>query len=116
MIFGDKMIYLTNTTTAQAVFIPRDSDIAGTGTLTFSAQSTVDLETAISATVLDLEISEQYYRVALTLNEDTQPGEYEYTLAQAGTTVSEGVLVVGEYVSTPTEYDKTITYEQYNAE
>lgn len=110
------MIYLTNTTTAQAVFIPHDSDIAGSGTLIFSATSTVDLETAISATVLDLEISEKYYRVALSLDEDTQPGEYEYQLVQGTTTVSSGVLVIGEYESTPSQYDKTITYEQYNAE
>ena len=107
------MIYLINTTDAQVAYIPRDTDF--TGTLSLSLRSTVDLDTPyIAATVLDLNVFRTVYAVSVELPEGMQPGEYEYTLTAGGTTVSTGVLIVGEYNQEREQYNKTITYEQYN--
>lgn len=108
------MIYLTNTTDAQPVFVPRDTAICG-GTLTFRATSTVELSRVLDCTVLDLRSTRIYYSIAVALPEGATPGEYEYVLKDGDSVVSTGVLVVGEYtVDVAGEYDKTINYEQYN--
>lgn len=107
------MIYLANTTDAQVAYIPRDTD--HTGTLSFSLKSTVDLATPyVTATVLDLNVFRTVYAVAVSLPEGIQPGEYKYKLTAGGETVSTGVLVVGDYAHEREEYNKQITYEQYN--
>ena len=108
------MIYLTNTTDAQVVFVPRDTAICG-GTLTFRATSTVELKKILDCVVLDLQSTKIYYNIALALPSDATPGEYEYVLKSGDAVVSTGLLVVGEYtVDVAGEYDKPITYEQYN--
>ena len=76
------MIYLKNTTDAQTVFIPRDTDL--TGTLLFTARSTVGLDIPISATMLDLKVHRLCYALAVTLPEDIATGEYEYRLTAGG--------------------------------
>lgn len=106
------MIYLNATTDAQVVFVPRNTDF--TGTLVLTLRSTVDLDTALDAAVLDLNVFRTVYAVGVALPEDIQPGEYQYTLEAGGQTVSTGVLVVGEYTADVTENDKSIQYEQYN--
>lgn len=106
------MIYLSNTTDAQVAFIPRDTDIAGT--LFFTMRSTVDLDTPLTATVVDLRVWRTVYAVAVILPEGIQTGEYEYKLEAGGNVVSTGVLIVGDYKTDITEYDKQIRYEQYN--
>ena len=108
------MIYLTNTTDAQPVFVPRDTAICG-GTLTFTATSTVELSRLLECTVLDLKATRIYYSIALALPEDATPGEYEYVLKDGDNVVSTGLMVVGEYtVDVAGEYDKPTQYEQYN--
>lgn len=107
------MIYLANTTDAQVAYIPRDTDL--TGTLSLSLKSTVDLDTPyISATVLDLNVFRTMYAVGVELPEGIQSGEYEYTLRAGGVQVSTGVLIIGDYAHTREQYNKQITYEQYN--
>ena len=107
------MIYLVNTTDAQVAYIPRDTEF--TGTLSLSLKSTVDLDTPyISATVVDLNVFRTVYAVAVELPEDIQPGEYQYKLTAGGVEVSTGVLVIGEYTQAREQYNKQITYEQYN--
>lgn len=109
------MLYLTNTTDAQVVFLPRVATIRDGATLTFTAKSTVGLDTPVSVRSLDLGDHRVYLSLAISLPEDLTPGEYEYNLAVDGTSVSTGLLVIGEYTSDITgQYDKTITYEQYN--
>lgn len=108
------MIYLSNTTDAQPVFVPRDTAICG-GTLTFRATSTVELSRILDCTVLDLKSTKIYYNIAVVLPAYATPGEYEYQLKDGDSIVSTGLLVIGEYtVDVAGEYDKPITYEQYN--
>ena len=114
MIFDDKMIYLNNTTEAQVVYIPRDTDFSGT--LQFTARSTVGLDIPISATMLDLRVHRLCYALAVTLPEGIATGEYEYTLKAGGEKVSTGVLVVRDGLTKPGQYNQSITYEQYEGQ
>lgn len=112
------MIYLSNTTDAQAVFIPKGGDSA-TGTLHFSATSTVELSTPVDVTVLDLDVSDLYFYVALALPEGMADGEYRYELRSDDALLSQGLLVVGAPArgSAPEgtkQYNENITYEQFN--
>lgn len=105
------MIYLKNTTDAQTVFVPRDTD--HTGTLQFSARSTVGLDIPISATMLDLKVHRLCYALAITLPEDIATGEYEYRLTAGGNLVSTGILVIQDGPAPTGQYNHSITYEQY---
>lgn len=108
------MIYLFNTTDPQVVFVPRDVTIREGAALSFTARSTVGLDTPIDVRSLDLNDHRVYISLAVTLPEGLAPGEYEYTLAVDGTAVSTGLLVVGEYTTDIAgQYDKPIEYEQY---
>lgn len=112
------MIYLENKTDAQAVFIPRNGDTPR-GDITLTARSTVDLTTPVAVVVLDLNISQLYYNVALCLPEGIADGEYRYELAAGGEILSEGLLVIGaqprgEAPAGVQQYVKETTYKQYN--
>ena len=109
------MIYLQNTQEAQVVYIPRSEGDRPQGDLVFKAKNTINLEEEIDVHVSDLQVSDLYYYLAVTLPEKVTDGEYEYTLSSEGDTLSTGLLVVGDY-SKPNEYDKNITYEQYETE
>lgn len=110
------MIYLDNTTDAQTVLLPVSLtavDIAGLD-LTFSARSTVNLDTPVSATVLDLHTHVLYYDVSLALPEGIQPGEYEYSLKAGNVELSSGVMVVRGGGASVSQYASAPTYKQYN--
>ena len=107
------MIYLSNITDAQVVYVPRDTAICG-GTLTFKATSTVDLKKVVDVIVLDLNATRIYYNIAVSVPTGTTPGEYKYEMKAGDDVVSTGLLVIGEYTTDATEYNKTIQYEQYN--
>lgn len=108
------MIYLRMTTDAQVVFIPRSLREV-TGKLTFIARSTIDKKELIRSRVVDLETSELYYRLSLALGDDLPVGEYEYLLTDDAGTLSQGLLMIGEFASFH-EYNKSIEYEQYEQE
>lgn len=108
------MIYLQNITDPQAVFIPRSVD-APQGDLVFKAKSTIDLDVVTEQVVTDLHTSDRYYDIAVSLPEGIPTGEYEYTLEAGKDVLSTGILVVGETFR-PNEYNKEITYEQYETE
>jgi hypothetical protein len=110
----NKMIYLQNTTDPQVMFIPR-SDAVPQGDLVFKARNTIDLEVEINEVVTDLQTSDLYFNLAISLPADLPNGEYEYTLAVGEIRLSTGLLVIGEN-SHPSEYNKEITYEQYETE
>jgi hypothetical protein len=110
----NEMIYLQNTTESQVMFIPR-SDAVPQGDLVFKARNTIDLEVEINEVVTDLQTSDLYFNLAITLPADLPNGEYEYTLAVGEIRLSTGLLVIGEN-SHPSEYNKEITYEQYETE
>lgn len=108
------MIYLQNTEKPQVVFVPRNGAYSQDD-LVFKAKSTIDLEVEITCPVTDLHTSELYYNLALTLSEGIPTGEYEYSLMSGEMLLSSGILVVGEGTS-PRQYEKEITYEQYESE
>ena len=108
------MIYLQNTTESQVMFIPR-SDAVPQGDLVFKARNTIDLEVEINVVVTDLQTSDLYFNLAISLPADLPNGEYEYTLAVGKIRLSTRILVIGEN-SHPSEYNKEIKYEQYETE
>ena len=108
------MIYLQNTTESQVMFIPRNG-VTPQGDLVFKAKSTIDLEVEINQVVTDLQTSALYFNLAVTLNAGLPDGEYEYSLSAGEILVSSGLLVIGEN-GKPNEYNKVITYEQYETE
>ena len=109
------MIYLQNTQEAQVVYVPRSEGSRPSGDLVFKAKNTINLEEEVDVHVTDLQTSDLYYNLAIELPAGLPDGEYEYTLSSEGDTLSTGLLVVGAY-SKPNEYDKNITYEQYESE
>ena len=109
------MVYFTNTADAQTVYLPKSLG-EGVGALTLTLRSTVDLDNAFDGAVIDLKTSDLYYRVPLSLPKGTPAGEYEYSLVDStGDILASGVARVGDYAGFD-EYNKDITYEQYNAE
>lgn len=109
------MIYLQNTTESQVMFIPRSNGDIPQGDLVFKAKSTIDLEEEINQVVTDLQTSGLYYNLAVTLPAGLPDGEYEYSLSAGEILVSSGLLVIGENFR-PSEYNKEVTYEQYESE
>lgn len=108
------MIYLQNTTDPQVLFIPRSVETPE-GSIVFRAKNTIDLSVDVDVEVTDLRTSGLYYNVAVALPEGVPDGEYEYNLSVGDTTLSTGLLVVGERKD-PNEYNKEVTYEQYETE
>lgn len=96
------------------MFIPR-TGITPQGDLVFKAKSTIDLEVEIKQVVTDLQTSDLYFNLAVILPAGLPDGEYEYTLLAGDVPVSTGLLVIGDYTK-PNEYNKVITYEQYETE
>ena len=109
------MIYLQNTQEAQEVYVPRSNGMTPDGDLVFKAKNTINLTEEIDLYVSDLQVSDLYYFLAVTLPEEVTDGEYEYTLSFEDTILATGLLVVGDY-SNPDQYEKEITYEQYETE
>lgn len=108
------MIYLQNTTDPQVVFVPRNVETPE-GSIVFRAKSTIDLAVEVDMVVTDLRTSDLYYNIAVALPEGIPDGEYEYTLSVGDNILSSGMMMVGE-ASDPSEYNKDITYEQYETE
>lgn len=107
------MLYLKNISQQQNLFIPRDGSKV-TGELVLKVCSTID-KTMTSINVTDIEFSDLYFNVAVSLPEYMPLGEYEYGLYDGPTILSSGLLIVlGE--ENKTEYQTSVTYEQYTAE
>lgn len=109
------MIYLQNTQEAQEVYIPRNDGSMPDGDLVFKARNTINLTEEIDMYVSDLRVSDLYYFLAVILPEEVTDGEYEYTLSFEDTILATGLLVVGDYTK-PDQYEKDVTYEQYETE
>ena len=108
------MLYLQNTQEAQELFVPKNG-IVPPGEVIFKAKSTIDLETMIDVEVVDLNISTIFMLLSVILPADLVVGEYEYSVQVGDQIISSGLLVIGEFAK-PDQYEKTIQYEQYNAE
>lgn len=109
------MIYLQNTQEAQVVYVPRNDGSMPNGDLVFKAKNTINLDVEIEMYVADLQVSDLYFYLAVILPEDVTEGEYEYELKFEDTLLSSGLLVVGDYTK-PDQYEKDVTYEQYETE
>lgn len=58
-------------------------------------------------------ISPLYFAAMGMTFPDMPAGEYTYRLTDGETTLSEGLLIVGEYKTDREQYRKTMQYEQY---
>ena len=107
------MIYLTNISDAQILMIPKNGGIV-TGEMSLVLRNTTDQqETTLSVT--DLNTSGLYFKLAVALPEGIADGEYQYTLKNGNIQVSCGLLYIGDLQS-PSQYERTITYQQYESE
>lgn len=109
------MLYLQNTQDAQEVYVPRSNGATPDGDLVFKAKNTINLTNEIDLYVADIRVSTLYYFLAVILPEHVADGEYEYTLSYEDTILATGLLVVGD-LSHPDQYEKEISYEQYETE
>ena len=109
------MIYLSNTTDAQGADVPRDTEVPEGATIRFTMKSTVDLDPVVDALVSDMNLLNVYFNVALTLPENTAPGEYQYELTADGDVLSSGLCIVRDNGKKTEEYNKEIEYEQYQS-
>ena len=109
------MIYLQNNTEAQEVHIPRNDGSMPGGDLVLKARNTINLDVEIDLYVADLQVSDLYYFLAVILPEEVTDGEYEYELKHEDSILSTGLLVVGD-LARPDQYEKDVTYEQYETE
>ncbi len=107
------MIYIKNITDAQTLMIPRNGESV-TGQMSLSLRNTTDQgETSLS--VIDLNTSGLYFNIAVSLPNGLADGEYQYILKSGEIAVSVGLLYIGGLES-PSQYEKTITYKQYESE
>lgn len=107
------MIYLKNISDAQTLMVPRNGESL-TGEMSLSVRNTTDLTETI-LTMTDLNTSDHYFNLAVALPDGLADGEYQYTLKNGEIKVSCGLLIIGE-LRKPDEYEKTITYKQYECE
>ena len=105
------MIYLQNTTESQSLYVPKNGAVPD-GKLVFQAKSTIDLEMEVAQEVTDLKTSDLYFIFSVTLPAGLPDGEYEYFLGVGAKRMATGLLVIGESPES-SEYNKEITYEQY---
>lgn len=108
------MIYLHNTTEAQVMFVPKNTAVPA-GVLRFVAKNTIDLSVEVNRFVRDLRTSDLYFNLSVALPAGIPNGEYEYTLSVGDAVLSSGLLVVGENANA-SQYNKDVTYEQYETE
>lgn len=106
------MLYLQNTTESQVLFVPKN-EYLHTNTLTFVATSTIDLDTKINVQVTLAHTSNLYAIFLITLPSGVPDGEYEYVLQDHGFELSKGLLMVTGEGRIISQYNKSITYEQY---
>lgn len=125
------MIYIQNTTSKQVVQIAADTPVA---IATLKLVGTVNLTEIYNGVVENIGTSQTYFVCAIELPEDVESGEYEYTLTQLEVasfttgggddenqndenqnleTYANGLAVVGDYQALVGEYQKNITYKQY---
>ena len=85
-----------------------------TGDVTLVMCNTTDHQEA-TLPVREQATSQGYVKMAVALPEGLADGEYQYTLKDGNTLVSQGLLYIGDLKST-SQYEKTIRYKQYESE
>lgn len=111
------MIYLQNTEGEHLLYIPKPMVVpVGPHVLfIFQATSTIDQEMLISQANYPQVTTDLYIIVPVVVYPGLPNGEYNYDLKLGDRVISSGILVVGEN-SDPSQYEKEITYEQYETE
>ena len=107
------MIYLKNITEAQTIMIPRNGESVS-GQMSLVLTNTTDHQSH-TLSVADGGASGLYAEVAVTLPEGLAVGEYHYQLMSGNEAVSTGLVFIGDLRS-PSQYEETITYKQYESE
>lgn len=107
------MIYLDNIQDAQTALIPKSREKEGS--LVLVLRSTIGKDYPVNDIVIGIDTSSRFFNISFVLPEDIAEGEHEYRLSDSLGVLSEGLAIVGGKTS-PREYDKTITYEQYKAD
>lgn len=80
-------------------------------------RNTTDLQEIYNSEVTDKGTSGSYYTFDITLPEDIVDGEYEYILSDNDDVLSTGIITIQGKDTYPKEqYNKPITYEQYETE
>lgn len=105
------MIYLNNTTDSQIILVPRVGKMPS-GTLVFQLKNTMEQDIKVDVDAIDVETLERYVNIAVELPEGLDGGEYEYSLLKGGIVVSTGIAILPSH-SEISQYNKEITYEQY---
>ncbi len=106
------MLYLEQTTSPQAVKIPRNLVQTLDGEYTLTLENTID-RSRISVTPSGIVTAALTYNVTLSLPDILPAGEYSYELRQGAAVLAVGVLTIGEYEHDTTQYHAGTTYEQY---
>lgn len=109
-----EMLYLKNITDPQELMIPRDYTQTSARSFSLLMTSTID-KISRSFNVLDDGSSDHYFKVSVSLPAGMADGEYCYSLLESGMIRSCGLLILGEN-ERASEYNKTISYEQYYRE
>ena len=109
------MLYLENIQESQVLIVPKPGAVP-TGELVFKAKSSIDLDVKVEEQVQDLDVSGLYFFLAVALPANLPNGEYEYSLEGGNQVLSTGVLIIGTYANSTSQYNKEITYEQYETE
>ena len=114
------MLYIDNTTDAQAVWVPKNYGTQGVPSdLLFTLRSTLDLTRPVAAQVLNLDVSPTYYNIAFALPSGVADGEYRYELTGGGQLLSVGLLYIGALPRGAApgrvkQYNEPVTYKQFN--
>lgn len=106
------MVYIKNTTESQRILLPKNVD--GEGQMDLRIWNTIDRE-GFTLEVSDIPMSRLYYNLAITLPQGLSDGEYEYSLELDGDVLSSGLMIIGESEGAD-EYNRKITYQQYERE
>lgn len=87
------MLYLKNTTEAQALFVPRNGCLES-GKMQLTIKSTMGAG-EIRLDTRDVRMSDLYYNISVSLPEDMADGEHTYTLEKDGMVLSTGLVIIG---------------------
>lgn len=106
------MVYAQNTSESQRILLPRNVD--GEGQMVLRIWNTIDRD-GFTLEVTDIPMSRLYYNLAISLPEGLSDGEYEYSLKTGENVLSCGLMIIGERDEAD-EYNRKITYQQYERE
>ncbi len=106
------MIYLEQSLEPQLVEIPRNLMPIPGGNYVVTLENTLD-RSRVTVTPAHVAAKALHYAVTLTLPDVLPAGEYAYELRKGAAVLAVGLLAVGEYEYSTTQYQAGTTYKQY---